>query len=118
MDYCNQCTDHEECRATGCSNPRRHPQQHGVSGGVVSLDDYRPHSANYIACVKCGKDWVGVVPVGANDPFECPSCGEMAGEIVETDNADFFARFMNVATEPEDIQHRTKVLLNAKRMGR
>ena len=26
-EYCPDCKDHEECRATGCSNPRRHPMQ-------------------------------------------------------------------------------------------
>jgi hypothetical protein len=35
MDYCDQCTDHEECRSAGCSNPRRHPQQLSNNGNIV-----------------------------------------------------------------------------------
>lgn len=117
MEYCDNCKDREECRNTGCSNPRRHPQQHTNNGGIIQLDDFRPHNADYLACIECGKDWVGVTLAGTHAPYECPECGAMAGEVVETDNADFFTRFMNVATELDDIQRRTKVLLNAKQQG-
>ncbi len=45
MEYCENCTDHEECRAAGCSNPRKHPMQKDVtpmlrSSVIMAQEDY------------------------------------------------------------------------------
>lgn len=83
---------------------------------VVKLDDHRPHKSEYVACMSCGKDWVASIDASATGPYECPSCGEMAGEKVEPSNIGFFIRFTDVKTK-KDKDARTLVLLNAQRMG-
>lgn len=78
---------------------------------VVSLDDHRPHKAQYVACMDCGKDWVAVFPATAQR-LECPSCRAMAGEPVQIHDPDWIGRFMR---EP-NIKQRTMVCINAKHM--
>ena len=84
---------------------------------IVSIDDYRPHQASYCACVACGKDFVSVFPAGVT-VLECPACGEMAGEVVRHDYADFFKRYIGASKTQADQLHRGYVLLNAKRMNK
>lgn len=79
---------------------------------VINLDDHRPHSAQYVACMECAHDWVAVAPKGT-EALECPSCGAMAGEPVAIRNVEWFKRFMSGKDQPK----RTLVCLNANRMG-
>jgi anthranilate phosphoribosyltransferase len=83
-----------------------------VMPDIVSLDDYRPHDAAYVACMKCAHDWVAVFPPPAV-PLECPSCAAMAGEPVDHQNVEWFKRFM----AGKDREKRTLILLNAARMA-
>lgn len=87
-----------------------------MSSKVVNIDEYRPHQAEYVACVNCGKDWVAVAPASCQ-AFQCPACGEYAGEIIRTDDKAFFNRYMSAARDDEDSKRRTMVLLNAMRQG-
>lgn len=48
MNYCGACKDHEECRATGCSNPRRHPQQMTGEDQLVRLKVYAKEEQVYV----------------------------------------------------------------------
>lgn len=79
---------------------------------VIALDDHRPHTATYVACMACAADWVAVSPVSAKVPLECPKCGAMEGEAVQPHSLDWFNRFM----AGKDQKRRTMVLLNANRM--
>jgi len=82
---------------------------------VLKLDDHRPHDAAYFACIKCGKDWVAVVPSAHHGPLECPKCGAMAGEAVNGKDQDFFKRYTGAAKGRKDRDHRTMVLINEAR---
>lgn len=78
----------------------------------INLDDYRKWRADHVACMKCGHDWAATYPNGSEGFFECSECGEMAGEIIDYQNMNWFSRFMDC---PKDQQHkRTIVLLRAK----
>ena len=81
---------------------------------VTVLDDYRPHNSAYVVCMDCAWDWVAVFPPSAVMQLECPSCGKSAGEPVDYQNTDWFARFM--AGHKKNQERRTLVLLNAARM--
>jgi len=79
---------------------------------VVNLDDHRPHTAQYVACMDCAHDWVAVAPKAVGK-LECPSCGSMSGEPVSIHDKTWFNRFMS----GKDQTKRTLVCLNANRMG-
>lgn len=81
-------------------------------GDIIDLSDFRAHSATYVACMSCAKDWVAVAPVGVA-ALECPSCGKMEGEQVQIHDIDWFNRFMSGKNQ----KRRTMVCLNANRMG-
>jgi DNA-directed RNA polymerase subunit RPC12/RpoP len=83
-----------------------------MMGDVIPLGDHRPHGTHYVVCMDCAKDWVAVVPETAEWPLECPNCGEMSGDEVNWNDAEWFMRFMAGG----DSEKRTLVLLNAKRM--
>jgi len=80
---------------------------------IIDLTERLPHSAMYVSCMECAKDWVAVVLRGVETGLECPACGAMAGERVRTDDLAWFNRYM----AGPDHKKRTMVLLNAKRMG-
>ena len=80
---------------------------------VIDLTERLPHSAMYVSCMECAKDWVAVVPKGVETGLECPACKAMAGERVRTGDFVWFKRYM----AGPDQEKRTMVLLNAKRMG-
>lgn len=79
---------------------------------IVTLDDYRPHRADYVACMACGKDWTAVYPHTVQ-ALECPECGALTGEPVQIFNVDWMERFMKVT----DIERRATVCKNAERMA-
>jgi hypothetical protein len=83
---------------------------------VINLDEHRPHTSRYVACMKCAHDWVAVAPVGAT-ALECSECGEMAGEPVAYNYLEWFRRFIDFKMDEKEKLKRTLVLLNAKRMG-
>jgi ribosomal protein S27E len=83
-----------------------------MTNKVVNLSDHRPHSTAYVACMSCAHDWVAVFPESAL-PLECPSCGVLEGEPVQTQSSEWFKRFM----AGPDANKRTLVMLNANRMG-
>ena len=84
---------------------------------VISLDDHRPHSSRYVACMACAHDWVAVAPA-TTLTLECPSCGLMEGESVRTADLSWLRRFMECSPMSNKQRHkRTMVMLNAKRMG-
>lgn len=78
-----------------------------------NIADYRKHRADYVTCMTCAADWIAAFPVGAG-PLECLDCGDMAGEVVQHMDADWFRRYM-AGPNP---QKRRLVLLNAARMER
>jgi hypothetical protein len=79
---------------------------------VVDMTERLPHGAHYVACMDCAHDWVAVAPVNVSWPLECPRCGEKAGERVDSEDANWFMRFM----AGRDQKKRTFVVLNAKRI--
>ena len=54
---------------------------------IVTLEDYRPHSAGLVACTECGRRWTAVAPVAVK-VFECPDCGKMYGYPEEEGRGD------------------------------
>jgi len=82
---------------------------------IIQLDDHRPHTAQYVACMKCAHDWVAVYPAGATN-LECSKCGEMSGEPVNYKDINWFRRFIDFKMSEKEQRRRTLVLLNAKRM--
>ena len=92
------------------------------AANVVDLDDHRPHTAKYVACMACGHDWVAVSPAGTA-LLECSKCGAMAGEPVAIHDCEWFRRFM-AGLRPlrgkafkADQTKRTLVVMNAGRTG-
>lgn len=84
---------------------------------LVNIDEYRAHTARYVACMECAHDWTAVAPSNTGS-LECPSCGAMAGEAVRTGDLSWFKRFIDRTDLSSDqIRRRTVVLLNARRMG-
>lgn len=83
---------------------------------IVNIDDYRPHEARYVVCMKCAHDWVAAHPAGITN-LECSECGEMSGEPINYKDINWFRNFMERTTDKKDQMKRTMVLLNAKRMG-
>lgn len=50
---------------------------------VHDLDRKRPHKVSEVICVKCGKRWLSVRPVGTLLKWiECENCGQ--GYVIET----------------------------------
>ena len=50
---------------------------------VVDIEARKPHSVSEVICVKCGKRWVSVRPVGTLlKKLECENCGP--GYVIET----------------------------------
>jgi ribosomal protein S27E len=86
-----------------------------MTENIIELDDYRPHCTSYVACIECGKDHV-VVHLPDTKVMECASCGEIACEIVQPADIDFFKRYMGNAIDLKDRYNRTLVLLNASHM--
>jgi len=86
-----------------------------MSDNVAQLDDYRPHEARYVVCMKCAHDWIAVYPAGITG-LECSECGEMEGEPVNYKDINWFRKFMGMSKNKKDQMKRTLVLLNAKRM--
>lgn len=52
--------------------------------GIVDLDDMRPSKVSEVICVKCGRRWLSVRPLGTLlKKLECPQCGQQ-GYVIET----------------------------------
>jgi len=84
-----------------------------MTENIIQLSDHRPHDAQYVACMNCAHDWVAVFPI--NTPaLQCPKCGEMQGEEVNTSDPVWFNRFMS----GKDRHRRTLVMINAGRQGK
>lgn len=50
---------------------------------MLDLDSKRPHKVSEVICVKCGKRWICVRPVGTLLKWiECENCG--SGYVIET----------------------------------
>jgi predicted RNA-binding Zn-ribbon protein involved in translation (DUF1610 family) len=75
---------------------------------VANIADHRPHEAKIVVCMSCAKDWVAVSPAGVK-ALQCPKCGEMQGEEVNTSDPVWFNRFMS----GPDTNKRTLVMINA-----
>jgi len=85
-------------------------------GDVVNLDEYQPHKAIYAACTSCGKDWAAVAPAHAA-ALECPRCGEMDGERINTKDPAFYNKFLPTGLSSEELQRRTAVMIAAHEQG-
>jgi transcription elongation factor Elf1 len=79
---------------------------------VVTLDDRRPHTSQYVTCMACAHDWIAVAPSVAKGPFECSKCGKMKGERVQYSDPEWFKRYM----AGPDHTKRMLVLVNAKQI--
>ena len=73
-----------------------------MSDNIVSLNDYRPHQAGRVVCMNCVNTWVAVFPSNSTG-LECSECGAMEGEPIQSDNFEWFKRFME-----RSGQHKTK----------
>lgn len=50
---------------------------------IFSIDEHKPHKVSEVICVKCGKRWVAVRPLGVLlKELECKVCGQ--GYVIET----------------------------------
>jgi len=64
---------------------------------VIELDAHRPHYAGPCSCLKCAREWVGVVPE-TTEVLECPSCGALAGVIFSAREVRLIRALEKVAT--------------------
>ena len=50
---------------------------------TIEINENVPHKVSEVICVKCGKRWIAVRPVGTRlSDLECVNCG--AGYVIET----------------------------------
>lgn len=52
---------------------------------IIDIDSVRPHDVRYATCLKCGHDWVAVVPSDCIAELECPRCSTVKGWLSEMD---------------------------------
>lgn len=54
----------------------------GIMGEVIYINNVEDtndaHIQGEVLCTSCGKEWIGVVPVGTKE-LECPECHTMKG---------------------------------------
>ena len=69
---------------------------------IIELNDHRPHKAGRVVCMNCVNAWAAVFPSNSTG-LECSECGAMEGEPIQSDNFEWFKRFME-----RSEQHKTK----------
>jgi ribosomal protein S27E len=78
-----------------------------MTSEVIELNDRRPHTAKRVVCMNCVNTWVAVFPSNTTG-LECSECGAMEGEPFQSNNFEWFRRFMD-----RSEQHKTKKMREA-----
>mgnify|MGYP002630751558 FL=1 len=78
-----------------------------MTSDVIELNDRRPHTAKRVVCMNCVNTWVAVFPSNTTG-LECSECGAMEGEPFQSNNFEWFRRFMD-----RSEQHKTKKMREA-----
>lgn len=78
-----------------------------MTSEVIELNDHRPHTAKRVVCMNCVNTWVAVFPSNTTG-LECSKCGAMEGEPFQSNNSEWFRRFMG-----RSEQHKTKKMREA-----
>lgn len=78
-----------------------------MTSEVIELNDRRPHTAKRVVCMNCVNTWVAVFPSNSTG-LECSECGAMEGEPFQSNNFEWFRRFMD-----RSEQHKTKKMREA-----
>jgi hypothetical protein len=78
-----------------------------MTSEVIELNDLRPHTAKRVVCMNCVNTWVAVFPSNTTG-LECSECGAMEGEPFQSNNFEWFRRFMD-----RSEQHKTKKMREA-----
>ena len=78
-----------------------------MTSDVIELNNRRPHRAKRVVCMNCVNTWVAVFPSNTTG-LECSECGAMEGEPFQSNNFEWFRRFMD-----RSEQHKTKKMREA-----
>jgi ribosomal protein S27E len=88
-----------------------------MTSDVIELNDRRPHTATRVVCMNCVNTWVAVFPSNTTG-LECSECGAMEGEPFQSNNFEWFRRFMDRSEQQKtkkmreaSVKKRTLVLI-------